>query len=88
MWRLFLVVKGVIVMNYIKKIIITGFVVVGCWGLISPEYSCTKGGVEILELDNGELEEFQIKLHFWDLLNAQSGEIRIRSKLWELFQLS
>lgn len=71
-----------------KKVIAMGFVVVACWGLISPEYSLTQGGVEVLRLETEEFEEFQLKLHFWDLLNAESGQIRIRSKLWELLPWS
>lgn len=65
-----------------------GFVVIGCWGLMSPEYTFSKGGIEIWQLEEEALEEFSIQTHFWDLLNAQKGEIRVRSKLWELLQSS
>ncbi len=72
-------------MIYLKKIIAVLGVAISCWGLVSPEYCFMNETIAVVEEETGEEVPFEVEEHFFDFLNASSGQIKIKSKLWELF---
>ncbi len=70
-------------MNMIRKLIATAMIMSACWGLLSPEYILTSGSVEVIDTESGEKVPFTVDEHFWDLLNAKSGELVVKSRVWE-----
>ncbi len=71
-------------MVYLKKIIAAFGVVISCWGFISPEYCFMSETITVIEQETGEEVPFETNTHFIDFINANSSQIKIRSKLWEL----
>lgn len=69
----------------LRKIFAVLGVAISCWGLLCPEYSLMNETITVVNEKSGEEIPFETKEHFYDFLNADTGKIIIKSKIWEIF---